>query len=66
MTYDSAGRNLTMHDPDTGNWSYSYDTARNLTSQVDTFGQPHTFTYDKLNRLLSIGLLRSSEPRHLE
>ena len=39
MTYDTLGRNLTMHDPDMGNWSYTYDANGNLTEQLDAKNQ---------------------------
>jgi len=51
MTYDSAGRKLTMTDPDMGSWSYAYDLAGNLLRQTDAKGQVLEFTYDSLNRL---------------
>ncbi|WP_204753891.1 RHS repeat-associated core domain-containing protein [Herpetosiphon giganteus] len=51
MTYDSAGRKLTMNDPDMGAWSYSYDVDGNLVSQTDANNQTLSFDYDTLNRL---------------
>jgi RHS repeat-associated protein len=52
MTYDGAGRKLTMNDPDMGNWTYTYDPAGNLVRQKDAKGQALCFAYDTLNRLL--------------
>jgi RHS repeat-associated protein len=51
LTYDIAGRKLTMDDPDMGDWSYAYDALGNLTSQTDAKGCVTTLTYDGLNRL---------------
>ncbi len=53
MTYDSAGRKLTMSDPDMGYWTYVYDGVGNLTSQTDARGCTVTMSYDLLNRLTS-------------
>ncbi len=51
MTYDSAGRKLTMSDPDMGAWSYAYDVDGNLISQIDAKNQTLSFEYDLLNRV---------------
>ncbi|MDA0242267.1 MAG: hypothetical protein OT477_02530 [Chloroflexi bacterium] len=63
MTYDGFGRKLTMTDPDMGSWSYTYNAAGNLISQVDGINTQRTlqnppqtahplcFYYDQLNRL---------------
>jgi RHS repeat-associated protein len=51
MTYDNAGRKLTMDDPDMGDWSYVYDALGNLTQQTDARGCTTNLTYDLLNRL---------------
>jgi RHS repeat-associated protein len=50
MTYDSLSRKLTMHDPDMGNWSYTYDANGNLKTQIDAKSQKLCFDYDALNR----------------
>ena len=51
MTYDKAGRKLTMSDPDMGNWNYSYNALGNLTTQTDA-------------RLHNQSRLRCSEPHN--
>jgi len=40
-----------MTDPDTGTWTYSYDKAGNLLSQIDANGHETAFDYDLLNRM---------------
>ncbi|NWF65696.1 MAG: RHS repeat protein, partial [Chloroflexi bacterium] len=51
LTYDNAGRKLTMDDPDMGDWSYTYDALGDLLTQTDARGCVLTMTYDSLNRL---------------
>nr|MBA3946055.1 hypothetical protein [Herpetosiphonaceae bacterium] len=51
LVYDSAGRKTSMHDPDMGNWSYSYDTNGTLHQQTDAANQTLQFSYDALDRL---------------
>ncbi len=51
LTYDIAGRKLSMNDPDMGNWVYSYDALGNLKTQTDARGCVTTLSYDLLNRL---------------
>ena len=51
MTYDIAGRRLTMNDPNMGNWSYAYNAAGELTSQTDAKSVTVTMTYDALGRI---------------
>ncbi|MBK7181388.1 MAG: hypothetical protein IPH82_30130 [Chloroflexi bacterium] len=46
MTYDGLGRKRFMHDPDMGDWYYTYDAAGNLISQIDANLQTLAFTYD--------------------
>jgi YD repeat-containing protein len=41
-----------MHDPDMGDWSYSYDALGNLLTQTDAKAQVIGFAYDGLNRLV--------------
>lgn len=48
------GRKLTMHGPDMGSWSYTYDAAGNLASQTDAKNQTIVFTYDAENHLTSV------------
>ncbi|MBU1493089.1 MAG: hypothetical protein KJ956_03875 [Actinobacteria bacterium] len=59
ITYDLMGRKTTLDDPDTGLWTYSYDTRGNLTAQgqdcTDNGGTitcqtTLTTTYDAHNR----------------
>ena len=51
LTYDNAGRKLTMDDPDMGDWSYAYDALGNMTRQQDAKNQVTCLYYDDLNRL---------------
>jgi RHS repeat-associated protein len=51
LTYDFAGRKLTMNDPDMGAWSYAYDAIGNLVRQTDAKGQRTCLYYDAMNRL---------------
>jgi RHS repeat-associated protein len=53
MTYDLAGRKLSMWDADLGSWSYAYDTLGNLTRQTDARNYSTCLSYDNLNRLSS-------------
>ncbi len=53
LTYDNAGRKLTMIDPDMGNWSYHYNALGNMDSQTDARGCVLTISYDSLNRPLT-------------
>ncbi|MDE3095358.1 MAG: RHS repeat protein, partial [Chloroflexota bacterium] len=52
ITYDLAGRKISMQDPDMGHWTYAYDAAGKLTRQTDARGITTTLTYDALGRLL--------------
>ncbi|MBL7943020.1 MAG: RHS repeat protein, partial [Flavobacteriales bacterium] len=51
ITYDLAGRKLSMSDPDMGFWSYEYDALGNLIKQTDAKNQVVCLFYDNLNRL---------------
>lgn len=51
MTYDKAGRKLSMSDPDMGNWVYKYDTSGNLKEQVDANGNLTCMWYDLSGRV---------------
>ena len=51
LTYDRAGRKLSMTDPDMGAWAYTYDAIGNLASQTDARNCRLNMTYDLLNRL---------------
>lgn len=50
LTYDNAGRKLTMADPDMGNWSYVYNALGGMTRQEDAKDQVTCLYYDDLNR----------------
>ena len=53
MSYDLAGRKLSMNDPDLGAWSYDYDRHGNLTRQTDAKNQTICLYYDgHTNRLV--------------
>lgn len=52
LTYDNAGRKLTMDDPDLGDWIYGYD-ALAMTSQTDARGCVTNIGYDLLGRPLT-------------
>ncbi len=51
MEYDSLGRKIAMHDPDTGDWKYEYDRNGNLTKQTDANNNTISLTYDALGRV---------------
>lgn len=51
MVYDSLGRKIEMHDPDSGTWRYGYDAVGNLIWQDDPKpGQHVQLCYDALHR----------------
>ncbi|WKZ53206.1 MAG: RHS repeat-associated core domain-containing protein [Anaerolineales bacterium] len=50
LTYDKAGRKLTMNDPDMGFWQYSYNALGGMTRQEDAKNQVTCLYYDELNR----------------
>jgi RHS repeat-associated protein len=52
LTYDYAGRKISMSDPDMGTWSYGYDAIGSLIRQTDARGQRICLYYDSLNRLI--------------
>jgi len=51
ITYDLAGRKLTLNDPDMGAWTYTYDALGNLKTQTDARSCTTTLEYDSLNRV---------------
>ena len=51
MTYDVAGRKISMTDPDMGTWTYTYDAYNNLVRQKDAKNQRTCLYYDELNRV---------------
>lgn len=51
-TYDSLGRRVSLHDPDSGLWTYGYDLVGNLRWQDDPkSGQHVQLCYDQLGRV---------------
>ena len=52
MTYDRRGRKLTLSSPDSGNWSYAYNGANELSKQTDAKGQVTREYYDVLGRMV--------------
>ena len=57
MTYDAAGNQTTLLDPDAGRTTYTYNAYGLMTSQVDAKGNTYNFTYDELNRLFEKSLI---------
>jgi RHS repeat-associated protein len=51
MTYDDAGNQTKLVDPNAGTLTYTYDAAGRLTKQVDGRGKITTNSYDALGRL---------------
>ncbi|MFT4223136.1 RHS repeat domain-containing protein [Dysgonomonas sp.] len=51
MTYDVAGNQATLTDPNAGTISYTYDAAGRLTKQIDGNGKITTNIYNALGRL---------------
>jgi len=53
MTYDTAGNQLSLSDPDAGTSSYTYAADGTLLTQTDGRGIKTTNSYDNLGRLVS-------------
>ncbi|MBK8050288.1 MAG: RHS repeat protein [Anaerolineales bacterium] len=51
MSYDMAGRKLSMTDPDLGTWHYTYTRRGQLKDQTDACANLTALTYDALDRL---------------
>jgi RHS repeat-associated protein len=51
MSYNNFGHKTSMTDLDMGSWTYQYDAAGNLVSQVDANDARLCFSYDSLDRL---------------
>jgi len=51
LTYDQAGRKISMDDPDMGDWTYTYNALGSLISQTDARTCVTSLDYDALNRL---------------
>ena len=65
--YDWLGRKLTMDDPDSGSWSYTYDDNGNLKTQDGPrSGDDLYFTYNKLGGLESVRAGTSSSGKLLK
>ena len=52
MQYDVRGNKVSMHDPDMGEWDYSYNGFGELVNQTDAKGQTVTMEYDALGRMI--------------
>jgi YD repeat-containing protein len=57
FTYDAAGNQLSLNDPDAGLINYTYNAYGQLTSQIDSKGNSYALSYDELNRLSEKNLL---------
>ncbi len=71
FTYDSLGRKIKLKDPDLGTWSYSYDLAGNLISQVGgggnlVTGDSYYREYNGLGQLKSVKEGNTSSGKILE
>jgi len=51
MTYDFAGRKISLNDPDKGLWRYAYNALGEMSRQLDSKGQAVDFSYDSLGRI---------------
>jgi RHS repeat-associated protein len=51
ITYDEAGNQKTLKDPDAGTYSYTYDALGRVLTQKDGKEQTQTNVYDKLGRI---------------
>ncbi|MCB0018094.1 MAG: hypothetical protein KDE09_09925, partial [Anaerolineales bacterium] len=51
LSYDSAGRRLSLNDPDLGVWQYEYDPAGHITRQVKDAAAITCAAFDNLGRL---------------
>jgi RHS repeat-associated protein len=53
FTYNVRGMQMSSRDPDLGFWEFDYYPLGELRTQTNANGQPSSFTYDALSRLLS-------------
>ena len=53
MTYDAAGNQLSLSDPDAGTTTYTYDALGRILTQTDTRGKVIENSYDALGRITS-------------
>jgi RHS repeat-associated protein len=60
MSYDMAGRKVTMDDPDLGAWRYAYDRQDKLVRQTDAMTQTTCLYYDVIGRLTGKDLNQGS------
>ena len=60
MTYDAAGNQLSLSDPDAGTSSYTYAADGTLLTQTDGRGIKTTNSYDNLGRLVSTQIGRKT------
>ena len=51
MTYDLAGRKVSLNDPDKGLWRYAYNALGEMSRQLDSKDQAVDFSYDSLGRI---------------
>jgi RHS repeat-associated protein len=49
--FDTAGRKISMAEPNMGSWSYAYNAAGELIAQTDAKGVTTAMTYDVLGRI---------------
>ncbi|MBI2647629.1 VCBS repeat-containing protein, partial [Candidatus Woesearchaeota archaeon] len=71
FTYDSLGRKIRLKDPDLGTWTYNYDLAGNLISQIGgggnlITGDSYYREYNGLGQLKSVKEGNTSDGRILE
>ncbi|HPH98579.1 MAG TPA: RHS repeat-associated core domain-containing protein [Anaerolineaceae bacterium] len=60
LTYDKAGRKLSMTDPDMGTWTYQYDVFGNMTRQQDAKANTTCLYYDNLMRMTGKAMYTSN------
>jgi RHS repeat-associated protein len=66
-TYDSLGRKVSMSDPDSGTWTYRYDSAGNLFYQDDPkLGQHIQLCWDGLGRITKKYYLTQDTPQPVD
>jgi len=51
--YDNFGNQISINDPNTGEWSYQYNAFGELIKQTDANGNVTHFSYDALGRMLT-------------
>lgn len=61
-TYDGLGRQVEANDPDTGVSTSAYDLASNEVGQVDGKDLATVYTYDGVNRLLTVDIRDEGQP----